>query len=158
MPDELDLDRGDPARAEERRARRAARTSSKTSASASGESKTNSDKLDRELHSRLVGSLEQIQEWRQARDDNELAAAIEQDKDKMAKGLVSLTHAVVPLRKPLLVFLGFVEPVLAFGRVGRILTFRWVERRQRMAEERMAQEAQQSEWNVEMPPGVVVNP
>jgi hypothetical protein len=137
VPDELDLERGDPSRREERR-------SSRRRASSTGEARSDSDKLDRELHHRLVESLEQVQEWREARDDEELATAIAQDKDKMAKGLVSLTHAVAPLRQPLLVFLGFVEPLLAFGRVGRILATRWVMRRQQRAEE-MA--AAQAEWD-----------
>jgi hypothetical protein len=100
--------------------------------------------MDRELHARLVESLDQVREWREAREDTELAEAIDQDKEKMARGLVSLTHAVQPLRQPLLIFLGFVEPLLAFGRVGRILTMRWVMRRQRQAEEVAAAQA---EWD-----------
>ena len=154
MPDELDLERGDPSRSEERRQRRRA-TRTET---VSGESKTVTDKLDRELHARLVESLGQVQEWREARDDEELATAIEQDKEKMAKGLVSLTHAVMPLRKPLVVFLSFVEPILAFGRVGRILTFRWVEKRQRRAEEMTEEQRDmdmQPGWDGHNIPGVV---
>jgi hypothetical protein len=137
MADDLDLERGDPSRGEERRTRRRDRER----ATASSESKTTTAKLDNELQARLVGSLEQVQEWRAARDDTELADAIGEDKEKMAKGLVSLTHTLQPLRQPLLIFLGFVEPCLAFGRVGRILTVRWVERRQQRAEELAAQQA-----------------
>lgn len=140
MADDLDLERGDPGRGEERRTRRRERERTATG----GESKTTSTKIDNELHSRLVGSLEQVQEWREARDDAELAQAIGEDKEKMAKGLVSLTHAVQPLRQPLLIFLSFVEPLLAFGRVGRILTVRWVERRQERADEVAAAQA---EWD-----------
>jgi hypothetical protein len=139
MADDLDLERGDPSRAEARRQRRQA-----SGSSSSGESKTTTAKLDHELHARLVSSLEQVQEWREARDDAELADAIGEDKEKMAKGLVSLTHAVQPLRQPLLVFLGFVEPLLAFGRVGRILAGRWVERRQQRAAEVAVAQA---EWD-----------
>lgn len=141
MADDLDLERGDPSRAEERRTRR---RSTRDSNAVGGESKTLSEKLDRELHSRLVESLERVQEWRESREDMELAEAIGQDKDKMAKGLVSVTHVVQPLRGPLVIFLGFVEPVLAFGRVGRILTVRWVERRQQKAEDLAAAQA---EWD-----------
>lgn len=146
MADELDLERGDPSRAEERRSRRRSARSD-----TSGESKPRDDKLDRELHSRLVDAFDQVVEWREARDDEELATAISEDKEKMAKGLVSLTHAVVPLRQPLLIFLGFVEPVMAFGRVGRILATRWVTRRQQQAEE-MA--AAQAEWDAQHQPGM----
>lgn len=137
VTDELDLEKGDPSRAEERRSRR--RTSSD-----SGESKTSSDRLDRELHSRLVEAFGQVVEWRQAREDEELATAIDEDKEKMSSGLVSLTHAVAPLRQPLVIFLSFVEPLLAFGRVGRILATRWVTRRQAQAED-LAQA--QAEWD-----------
>jgi len=138
MADELDLETGGrQSPREERRRRREG---------AGGESKTTSEKLDRELHGRLTGALDQVVEWRQAREDEELATAIDEDKEKMAKGLVSLTHVVVPLRQPLLIFLGFVEPLLAFGRVGRILAGRWFERRAQRAEE-MAQA--QAEWDAQ---------
>lgn len=143
MADELDLERGDPSRAEARQRRRESRGSSSSSG---GESKTAASKLDHELHERLVSSLDQVQEWREARDDMELAEAIGDDKQKMARGLVSLTHAVSPLRQPLLVFLGFVEPLLAFGRVGRILVGRWVERRQQHAADVAAAQA---EWDAQ---------
>jgi hypothetical protein len=139
MADELDLEKGDPSRAEQRRQRRREATSTPT-----GESKATTDKLDKELHSRLVDAFDQVVEWREARDDEELATAISEDKEKMAKGLVSLTHAVVPLRQPLLIFLGFVEPVLAFGRVTRILATRWVARRQQQAEDLATAQA---EWD-----------
>jgi len=135
MADELDLSGGGYSSRSERRSRRSAD---------GGESKTTSDKLDRELHSRLLDAFGQVVEWRQAREDEELATAIDEDKDKMARGLVSLTHAVTPLRQPLVIFLGFVEPVLAFGRVGRILATRWVMRRQRHAEDLAAAQA---EWD-----------
>src|SRR5215469_6955122 len=125
MADELNLEHGDPSRSEQRRRRR--------TAGDSGESKTSDKALDRELHSRITDAFDQVVEWRQARDDEELATAISEDKDKMAKGLVSLTHVVAPLRQPLVIFLGFVEPVLAFGRVGRILGGRWFARREQNA-------------------------
>jgi len=140
MADELDLDHGEPSRTEQRRARR----SQTSSSSVGGESKTLTEKLDRELLTRITESLDRIREWREARDDMELAEAIEQDKGKMAQGLVSLTHAIQPLRQPLVYFLGFIEPVLAFGRVTRILVTRWVTRRQRQAEDLAAAQA---EWD-----------
>jgi len=139
MADELDLEKGDASRAEERRARRQARTGS-------SETKTGSEKLDKELHDRLMGAFQQVQEWREARDDEELATAIDEDKDKMSKGLVSLTHVIDPLRRPLLIFLGFVEPVLAFGRVGRILGGRFIAMRQARADD-LAQ--RQAEWDAQ---------
>jgi|SRR5215469_3403139 len=138
MADELDLERGAPTR-EERRRNRQERTSERRSEGKA--SVTEEQKLDRELHARLIGAFEQIIEWRNARADSELADAIDQDKEKMAAGLVSLTHTVNPLRRPLNIFLGFVEPILAFGRVGRILTVRWFERRARRAEELAAEQA-----------------
>jgi|SRR5215831_6599354 len=141
VADEIDLERGDPSRAEQRRERRRSAASS-----VGGESKTTTDKLDKELHNRIVESFERIQEWREARDDMELAQAIDEDKEKMAKGLVSVTHVLAPLRQPLVYFLGLLEPVLAFGRVTRILVTRWVNRRQ----ERQADlAAAQAEWDAQ---------
>jgi hypothetical protein len=134
---ELDLEHGTT---REQRRRR-------SGGSVDGESKTATDKLDRELNSRLLEAFDQVVEWREARGDEELATAITEDKDKMSRGLVSLTHAVTPLRQPLLVFLGFVEPILAFGRVGRILGGRFIERRQRIMEERAAMQGMTpEEW------------
>src|SRR6516225_11145308 len=113
MANELDLEHGDPSRADpdERRRRRRSNAGAGT---ATGETKTEERALDRELHSRLVEAFDQVVEWREARNDEELATAIREDRERMAKGLVSLTHTVQPLRQPLLVFLGFVEPVMAF--------------------------------------------
>jgi len=146
MADELDLERGIPSRGEERRSRR--REGSSETKSTGDKA---SEKLDRELHSRLTDALEQVVEWRMARQDAELATAISEDKEKMARGLVSLTHVVAPLRRPLLIFLGFVEPLLAFGRVGRILTERWLERRRERAEELARAQA---EWDAQNQPGM----
>jgi hypothetical protein len=135
--DELDLEHGIPERGEEPRRRRRSTTSE------SAKDKPNGDKLDKELYARLIGAFDQLAEWRAARDDAELANAFDEDKDKMARGLTSFTHAITPARKPLIIFLSFVEPVLAFGRIGRILAERFVARRQRIAEERAAAQA---EW------------
>lgn len=134
MADELDLERGDPDRADDRKRRRR---------SGGGDAKPadTSAKLDHELHTRMIEAFDQTVEWRAARGDDELAAAIDEDKDKMARGLVSLTHVLVPLRRPLLIFLGFVEPVLAFGRVGRILGERFYARRQNIAQEQAEYDA-----------------
>jgi hypothetical protein len=143
MADELDLERGDPSRAEERRNRR--RQASGEKAKTATEMRADKE-LDAQLHARLVEAFNQVVEWRESRDDEELATAISEDKEKMAKGLVSVTHTVVPLRQPLLIFLGFVEPVMAFGRVTRILATRWVTRRQRQAEDIAAAQA---EWDAQ---------
>lgn len=147
MPDELDLERGVPESSSERRRRRAESTG------VGGETKTATDKLDRELSDRLDSAFGQVVEWRTARGDEELATAISEDSHKMTQGLVSLTHFVVPLRRPLLIFLAFVEPVFAFGRVGRILFSRWTYRRQLRQEElATAQAAWDAEHNAQPSP------
>jgi len=143
MADEIDLERGVPSSRTEARRRRTERKGP-----IEGESKTLTEKLDRELDDRITAALEQLRDWRESRDDEELADAIERGKEKMSKGLVSVTHIVAPLRGPLVVILGFLEPVLAFGEVGRILIGRWLNRRQEHADNLAAAQA---EWDANNP-------
>jgi hypothetical protein len=91
--------------------------------------------VEAELRSRLSRTFGRIVEALKARGDDELATVVDEDSDAMSQGLISLTSHVKPLRGPLLFGLAFIEPVLAFGRVGRILSSRWVERRARKYEQ-----------------------
>ena len=141
MP-EIDLETGKVS-GEEKKRRVSA--SGKGGSGSTRRAETGVTKIEADLHKRLTETLERIVEQLQVRGDEELAIAIDEDKAKMAAGLVSLTRAVTPLRKPLLIFLGFVEPVMAFGRVGAILFRRAVERRQRKIAEWEAAQAAQGE-------------
>jgi len=63
------------------------------------------------------------------------AGVIREETKAMSGGLALITQHFDVLRDPLLRLLGFVEPVVAFGRVGRIIARRIVERRARSAED-----------------------
>lgn len=146
---ELDLQKGEPKLADEIDARTAGNLGSgkgtgnrtrKTSSTSSSSSKTTAAQrrttaLEAELRSRLDRTWERVAEWRDSRGDDELATVIREDKEAWTQGIVSLSHIVKWLRAPLLMLLNFVEPVLAFGRVTRILFGRWTEQRQQVQEE-----------------------
>lgn len=142
MGDELDLETGDPSRADpasERRRRRRERTA-ESGGTKKAPTATETSKLATEIRSRLDRVFDRIAEWRDARDDEELATVIREDKDMMAQGIVSLTNSFNPLRVPLLMGLNLIEPLLAFGRVVRVLVGRWMARR--AAQQQAAAEAQ----------------
>jgi hypothetical protein len=93
-----------------------------------------------ELRGRLGDVFERLAEWLEGRGDAELAGIIREDSKAMVGGLVSLTRPAAWLRPPMLAALSVVEPVLAFGRVFRVLGGRWVARRERIALERQEAE------------------
>lgn len=129
MADEIDLERGDPARADATEKKAANRSRSPTSKSTKSTSSTPS------LKTRLENCFDKIAKQLESRGDEELATAFSEEKGNMAQGLVSATEALKPLRGPLIVIVGLVEPVLAFGRVGGILVRRAVARRARQVAE-----------------------
>lgn len=145
---ELDLERGDPSAAARIAAEGSARSKRARSSKSDGDSgsssgsrsgggsKTSGKGTDASLANRLGEAFSRLADQLEARDDQELADAIRQDSRAMSQGLVSLTRAVTFLRLPLLLFLGFLEPILAFWHVGSILFGRWVARRQRVMQER----------------------
>lgn len=159
----LDLEEGDEelAEASPRERRRAARkavreTTSKPaskSASSSRSRASASDRVEAELLSRLDRTCLRIADMLTARGDDELAEAVREDRGPMSQGLVSLTSNVKLLRMPLIMALNLVEPALAFGRVGRILYNRFVDRQARRQTEReaMAREAQGMEQSPGLP-------
>lgn len=147
----LDLDEGDPERAEmspadRRRAARQAADENKSSGSTRGTTRSKSasarDKVEAELTLRLDRAFDRIAKAVETRGDDELAAVIREDSEAMGQGLVSLTRSVKLLRGPLLFMLNLIEPVLAFGRIGRILFIRFRERQYRIQQERAAQQGE----------------
>ena len=162
MSDELDLEHGDPERAEEvaekteRKFGRASVKKGNTSPRRPSGTKrpTAADRVENGLFERCVAVFDRIANTLEARNDDELANAIREDKGAMSTGLVSLTRNVKPLRSPLIIILNLVEPALAFGRVGRILIMRvQIRRAQRIAE----WEAQQQEFPQEYAGAPVVD-
>lgn len=147
----LDLEEGDEglanaSPAERRRAAQrqadeeAAKATSKSRKSSTSRSKAATEgRIETELASRLDRTFDRIAIALDQRGDDELAHVIREDAGAMSQGLVSLTRSVKFLRSPLLMALNLIEPVLAFGRVGRIMYFRFAERQARIAEERAAQ-------------------
>lgn len=112
---------------------------------ASSSSSRRKPRKESELQSRLAGCFERIAEALDERGDEEMAEIIREDGPIMSQGLVSLTRPLTALRTPLLVVIAVVEPVLAFGRIFRLLALRFADRRARiMAEqEQAAAEAQE---------------
>lgn len=138
----LDLEQGEeelanlsPA-ARRRAARKGAAEAKQQAKKPSSRARSSSSGLETEISSRLHRVGNRIAEMLSTRGDDELAQAIRDDTDAMSQGLVSLTSNVKFLRGPLLMVLNLIEPSLAFGRVGRILYVRFVNRQARIASER----------------------
>jgi hypothetical protein len=89
-----------------------------------------------ELRGRIEPVFERLAEWRESRGDLELAAVIREDARTMSSSIVGLTKRLPAVRGPLLVVLAIVEPLLAFGRLARIVGGRWTDARARAANER----------------------
>lgn len=81
------------------------------------------------LAGRLQAIFDRLAQRFEGKGDAELAAIIREDSRAMVGGLVSLTKRVPGAASPILLLLGVVEPVLAFGRLFRVLAGRWAARR-----------------------------
>lgn len=119
--DDIDLDRGEPDDAASRRRRR---RQQRTEEPAPSEGFT-----EREVRDQLTRAFEGIAKNRDARGDGELADAVREEGDAMTEGFVALTSAFTPLRLALVIALNLLITLLAFGRVGSILWYRWTARR-----------------------------
>lgn len=82
-----------------------------------------------ELQARMTRTLDRLAEALEGRGDRELAGIIREDGPAITGGLVALTKPVKWLVSPLTVALAIAEPLLAFGRVARVLAGRWRDRR-----------------------------
>lgn len=101
----------------------------KSSSSSKSRPSRSSAKQEADLRERLVECFDRIAGALRGRGDEELAELIDEDAEVMAVGLVSMTRPLQALRAPLLVVVAVVEPLLAFGRIGRVLVVRFAERR-----------------------------
>jgi hypothetical protein len=88
---------------------------------ASAARESTAQKAEKELRERLENAIGRIAAALEARGEDELSAALSEDSGKMAQSLVALTRRFVGLLKVLVWLLSIVEPVLAFGRVVRIM-------------------------------------
>lgn len=79
-------------------------------------------KQEGELSGRIQEALTRIAVALENRSDgqSEMADALRQDGKKMSDAIVNVTRKVKVLRGPVLWVLTIIEPILAFGRVGRI--------------------------------------
>ncbi len=91
--------------------------------------------VEKDLKERLTTVFTRIADAADARGDVELAEVVRDDTEIMATGLVSLTRPFMLLRTPLLLLLAVVEPVMAFGRIGRLTLERVLIRRERRKDE-----------------------
>jgi hypothetical protein len=96
--DEIDLERGDPARAEATEKKAATRSRATKSGSA-----PKPVAAETSLKARLENVFEKLAKQMEARGDEELATALSEEKSNMSQGLVSLTKNLTPLRGPLVV-------------------------------------------------------
>lgn len=148
----IDLEKGepDPDESPAARRRRERRESGDSGSGSSGSRSSSSSasgagRDDTRLATRLDTAFTKIADQMAARDDDELATALREERKAMSQGLVSLTSAFTPARTVLVLGLALAEPLLAFWRVGRILFFRllgWRERRIQAAEEWQRQQAE----------------
>jgi hypothetical protein len=103
-------------------------------------SRPSSAKAENELRTRLADCFDRIAEVLENRGDDELASIFTEDAEVMAAGLVSMTRPFKVLRTPLLALVAVVEPLIAFGRIGRVLVGRLTARR--MANQAAYEQAQ----------------
>lgn len=129
--DDIDLERGDPGRADSASERRKRRRQNTADSGSAQESFT-----EKEVREQLTRAFDGLAKGRDARGDEELAEAIREEGDAMTEGFVALTNNVKPFRLPLVIILNVVITLLAFGRVGGILWQRFLARRERIQTER----------------------
>lgn len=152
IPDEFDLDNPPPVlddetpaqrRRRERRDKIAGGTGSETKARPS---KAKAAQADGDLKSRLEDGFQKLADQMRARDDDELADALQDGKGPMAASLVSMTKVVKWFRKPLVLFVGILEPILAFWRVGGILLGRMFIWRENMTQQVPSEQVPADQW------------
>lgn len=134
MPNgDIDLNAGDPSRADsrsEQRRRRRQAADSKAGKDTGGGGFT-----ETEVRHHLGRAFDGLAKNRETRNDPDLAEAIREEGDAMTEGFVALTENVPPLRLPIVIILNVLITLLAFGRVGGILWERFkIRRAERQAE------------------------
>lgn len=107
---------------------------------------------ERDLRGRLERTLERLSEGLAGRGDNELATIFKEDGAAMIGGVIAIARPLTWLRPVLVTILTVVEPLLAFGRLARVLLRRLGSRRAsawEQAQLRLAEEQPGGEWTDE---------
>jgi len=149
MPD-IDLDNGDPDAAEKilsgpsGGARRTTTTRKKVT-------QNKSPRVTQEEERAFLAELKQTwvdlaEAFRE--NDPELADILDRRGAAMSNGIISVTRRVTFLRKPVVLFLAFVQPVLGFWELGSLFLGRFITRRERKAFERQQQQHNAAEPGV----------
>jgi len=82
-----------------------------------------------DIRDRLTTVFERLADSLEGRGDEELAGMIREDTKAMVGGLVNVTKRAPGLATPILGALAVLEPLIAFGRVFRLILRRAGERR-----------------------------
>src|SRR5438552_3054389 len=109
--DELDLEHG-PKDEEEREDRKR------------GESERSQRRKRADIRERLFAIFDRLADSLEGRGDEELAGMIREDSRAMVGGLASLVRRAPGFGPPILGALAVLEPVIAFGRIFRVLVGR----------------------------------
>lgn len=122
--DELDLENGEPEESS---------SSSRSRKQDSAERQGRRKRAD--VRERLYAIFSRLADSREGRGDVELAELIREDSRAMVEGILSATRRAPGLAPAMLGALAVLEPLIAFGRIARLLGSRFAERRARAYEE-----------------------
>jgi hypothetical protein len=103
---------------------------------------------ERDIRVRIERTQARLVEWLEGREDYELATVIKEDGKAMVGGIIYICGSAVWLRAPILAAMTIVEPMVAFGRLAKVLSTRWIARRQRKQQE-WEEAQQQAEWEAQ---------
>jgi hypothetical protein len=88
-----------------------------------------------DIRERLFAIFNRLADSREGRGDVELAAMIREDSRAMVEGLLSVTRRAPGLAPAIMGALAVLEPLIAFGRIAKLLGGRFAERRARAYED-----------------------
>lgn len=142
MATDDDIDLGNPRETPRERRRRRSSESGKSDTPRS----SRPEPSEREVRNLLSNAFDKLAKNRAAKGDDELAEVFTEDADAMSEGVITLTGFAPILRMVAVVALNAIVTLLAFGRLGGILSRRWQERR-------MARRAEAAEYPPEFEEG-----
>lgn len=94
-----------------------------------GQSERSQRRHRADIRERLFAIFDRLADSLEGRGDAELAGIIREDSRAMVNGLASLVKRAPGFGPPIMGLLAVLEPLLAFGRILRLLGRRWRERR-----------------------------